>query len=74
VIAKLPRPGTAAVGPLIASAERAVKALAAGRGLTLEAASDQKGHSAWRDRVVIVAGALVLAAVAVVVRVLVRRR
>jgi hypothetical protein len=74
VIAKLPAPKTAAVGPLIASAEQAVKALAARRGITLEAASEKKGHSPWRDRVVIIAGALVLAAVAVVVRMVVRRR
>jgi hypothetical protein len=74
VIAKLPPPRTAAAGPLIAAAERAVKALAARRGITLEAASDNKGHSPWRDRLVIVAGVLVLAAVAVVVRMVVRRR
>ena len=74
VIAKLPPPKTAAAGPLIASAERAVKALAARRGITLEAASDNKGHGPWRDRLVIIAGVLVLAAIAVVVRMVVRRR
>jgi hypothetical protein len=73
VIAKLPKPKTAAAGPLIASAERAVKALAARRGITLEAASE-KGHGPWRDRLVIVAGVLVLAAIAVVARVVARRR
>ena len=74
VIAKLPPPKTAEAGPLIAAAEQAVKALAARRGITLEAASDQKGHSPWRDRLVIVAGVLVLVAVAIVVRMVVRRR
>jgi hypothetical protein len=74
VVAKLPKPKTAAAGPLIASAERAVNALAARRGITLEAASEKKGHSPWRDRLVIVAGVLVLAAIAVVVRMVIRRR
>jgi len=73
VIARLPRPKTAAVGPLIGYAEHAVKALAARRGITLAAASDQKGHGPWRDRLVIIAGVLVLAAIAVVVRMVVRR-
>jgi hypothetical protein len=73
VIAKLPRPKTAAVGPLIGSAERAVQALAARRGITLQAASEKKGHP-WRDRLVIVAGVLVLVAIAIVVRMVVRRR
>jgi hypothetical protein len=74
VIAKLPPPRTAVAAPLIARAERAVTALAARRGITLEAASKKKGHSPWRDRLVIVAGVLVLAAIAVVVRMVVRRR
>jgi hypothetical protein len=74
VIAKLPPPRTAAVGPLIAAAERAVQALAARRGITLAAASEGKGRSPWRDRLVIVAGVLVLAAIAVVVRMVVRAR
>jgi hypothetical protein len=73
VIAKLPPPKTAVAGPLIAAAERAVTALAARRGITLTAASEDKGRSPWRDRLVIVAGVLVLAAIAVVVRMVVRR-
>ena len=74
VIAKLPPPGTAAAGPLIAAAERAVQALAARRGIALTAASEDSGHSPWRDRLVIVAGVLVLAAVAILVRLVVRGR
>jgi hypothetical protein len=59
---------------LIASAERAVKALAARRGITLAAASDKNASSPWRDRLVIIAGVLVLAGIAVLVRMVVRRR
>src|SRR5439155_11839931 len=65
VIAKLPPPRTARVGPLIAAAERAVKALAARRGISLAAVSDKKGSGPWRDRLVIIAGVLVLAGIAV---------
>jgi len=50
-----------------------VRALAARRGLTLSSASSS-GHSAWRDRLEIVAGVLVLAALALVVRATVHRR
>ena len=74
VVAKLPAPKTAVTGPLIASAERAVKALAARRGISLAAASEKKGSGPWRDRLVIVAGVLVLAGIAVLVRTIVRRR
>ena len=74
VVAKLPAPKTAVTGPLIASAERAVKALAARRGISLAAASEKKGSGPWRDRLVIVAGVLVLAGIAVLVRTIVRKR
>jgi hypothetical protein len=71
-IAKLPAPSTAAIEPLLAAAARAVTALAERRGLSL-ASETSAGANAWRDRVEIVAGVLVLCAVALGVRVLVRR-
>src|SRR5205085_9624192 len=46
-VATLPVPNTAAIGPLIAAAERAVEALAARRGLTLST-SGTAGSSRWR--------------------------
>ena len=73
VIARLPPPKTRDADGLVLAAERAVRALAARRGLTLSSASGS-GHSAWRDRIEIVAGVLVLAALAVGVRAVVRRR
>jgi hypothetical protein len=72
-IARLPPPNTDEIGPLIAASERAVVTLAEGRGLTLSAgSSSQSSH--WRDRIVIIAGVLVLCALAVVVRLVLRRR
>lgn len=73
VIARLPPPKTADPDGLVLAAERAVRALAARRGLTLSSASDS-GSSAWRDRIEIVAGVLVLLALGVGVRAVVRRR
>jgi len=73
VIARLRPPKTADADGLVLAAERAVRALAARRGLTLSSASSS-GHSAWRDRLEIVAGVLVLAALALVVRATVHRR
>lgn len=73
VIARLRPPKTADADGLVLAAERAVRALAARRGLTLSSGSSP-GHSAWRDRLEIVAGVLVLAALALVVRATVRRR
>jgi hypothetical protein len=49
-----------------------VNVLAAQHGLTL-AASGDSGSSKWRDRLVIVAGVLVLLGVGVAVRTFVRR-
>jgi hypothetical protein len=72
-IAKLPPPHTVKIGPLIAAAERAVAVLAERRGLTLSAKSASQSHR-WRDRLVILAGVLVLCALAVVLRLVVRRR
>jgi hypothetical protein len=72
-IAALPAPQTAAIGPLIAAAERAVVVLAERRGLSLSAGSRSPSHR-WRDRLVILAGVLVLCALAVVVRLVVRKR
>jgi hypothetical protein len=72
-VAKLRAPGTAATGPLIAAADRAVRALAARRGLTLSAASSSSGSSPWRDRAEIIAGVLVLCAIGVVARLVLRR-
>jgi hypothetical protein len=73
VIARLRPPKTADADGLVLAAERAVRALAARRGLTLSSASSS-GDSAWRDRLEIVAGVLVLAALALVVRATVHRR
>ena len=72
-IAKLPSPATVKIGPLIAAAERAVVVLADRRGLTLSAKSASQSHR-WRDRLMILAGVLVLCALAVVVRLVLRRR
>jgi len=73
VVAALPKPNTAAIEPLLAATERAVTALAKRRGLTLSGA-EGSGSGPWRDRLKIVAGVLVLGAVALVVRTAVRRR
>jgi hypothetical protein len=73
VLARLPAPNTAMIAPLIAAAERAVVALAERRGLTLSAPAGSQS-SPWRDRLVIIAGVLVLCALAVVVRLVLRRR
>ena len=73
VLARLRPPGTNAIPQLIAAAQRAVRALAARRGLTLSAGSTS-GTSAWRDRAEIAAGVLVLCAIGVVVRLVLRRR
>jgi len=69
----LPAPRTAVIEPLLAAAERAVTALAGRRGLTLSAGSESHS-SRWRDRLEILAGVLVLCALAVAVRTVVRRR
>jgi len=74
VIARLPAPNTAAADGLVTAAGRAVRALAARRGLTLSSGSASGGHSPWQDRLEIIAGVLVAAAAGVGVRALVRRR
>jgi hypothetical protein len=72
-LAALPAPRTAVIEPLLAAAERAVSSLAERRGLKLSAGSESHS-SRWRDRLEILAGVLVLAALAVAVRTVVRRR
>jgi hypothetical protein len=72
-IARLPPPNTDEIGPLIAASERAVVTLAERRGLSLSAGSSS-GSSHWRDRFVIIAGVLVLCALAIIVRLVLRRR
>ena len=73
VIARLPPPKSNKAGELVTAAMRAVQALAARRGLTLTTESPS-AHSPWRDRLEIIAGVLVLTALAVGVRAFVRRR
>lgn len=73
VIAKLPPPNVTDGNGLIAAAVRAVRALAARRGLVLSA-QPTATSTATNDRIEIVVGALVLGALAVGVRMLVRRR
>ena len=61
VLAKLPPPGTTDGDALAASAEKAVRALAQQRGITLAAARPRQGTSSKnRDRVAIVAGVILL--------------
>jgi len=73
VIARLRPPQGADADTLVVAAERAVRALAARRGLTLSSGSGS-AHGPWRDRLEIVAGVLVLAALGLGVRSVVRRR
>ena len=74
-VAALPAPAGSSGDELAAAAERAVRALASRRGLALPAAAAAPGSSSrWRDRAVILAGALVLAALAFVLRLVLRRR
>jgi hypothetical protein len=73
VIARLPPPETNKADELVAAATRAVHALAARRGMTLTSES-ASAHNPWRDRLEIIAGVLVLTALAVGVRAFVRRR
>jgi hypothetical protein len=72
-IAKLPPPHTDAIAPLLAAAERAVVVLGERRGLTLSAKSASHSHR-WRDRLAILAGVLVLCALAILVRLVLRRQ
>jgi hypothetical protein len=72
-LAALPAPHTAVIEPLLAASERAVTTLAARRGLTLSAGTESHS-SRWRDRLEILAAVLVLGALAVAVRTVVRRR
>ena len=65
VLAKLPPPNTTDGDAMVDSAEAAVRALAARRGVTLgETATAENGSSPNRDRISIVAGVILLAAVA----------
>jgi hypothetical protein len=72
VLARLHPPRTSAIPLLIASAQRAVRALAARRGLTLSSRASTAA-SPWRDRAEIIAGVLVLCAIGIVVRLVLRR-
>src|SRR5262245_60939670 len=76
VLAKLPPPNSAEGDELVASAGKAVRALAQQRGITLPTAeaSADKGSSKNRDRVVLVAGVILLCGVAFAVRLLLGRR
>ena len=73
-IKALAPPGTADGDLLVAAAEHAVRVLAARHGVTLSAANASGGSSKTSDRVEILAGVLVLCALAVGARVLLRRR
>ena len=73
-IAKLPPPRTTNGDALVASAMHAVTVLARRHGLTLAVQKSTASSSATRDRIEIVAGVLVLSALAIGVRLLVRRR
>ena len=65
VLAKLAPPGTTDGDKMVASAETAVRALAQRRGISIEAtATAEQGSSTNRDRITIVAGVILLAAVA----------
>ncbi len=72
-IRALPAPGTANGDPLVAAAMHAVRVLAARHGLTLSAGGSGTS-SRTRDRIKIVAGVLVLCALAIGARLLLRRR
>jgi hypothetical protein len=73
-LAKVPVPGTTEGDPLATSAEAAVRALAAARGVSLGGGSAEASSTTNRDRVQIVAGVLVLAAIAFGVRSYLSRR
>jgi hypothetical protein len=73
-IKALPAPGTNKGDPLVAAAMHAVRVLARRHGLTLADVSSSGSSSRTRDRIEIVAGVLALCALAIGVRVLVRRR
>jgi hypothetical protein len=73
VLAKLAPPHVTSGDGLIEAAERAVRALAARRDLTLAAKPVSKS-TASQDRIEIIAGVLVLCALAIGVRMLIRRR
>lgn len=72
-VAALPPPGGASVGMLTAAAERAVTALASRHGLTLSAGGTSRS-SRWHDRLVILAGLLVLLVFGLSVRLFLRSR
>jgi hypothetical protein len=75
VLAKLPPPGSSDANALAASAEKAVRALAQQRGITLPAAqAEEKSTSKDRDRVVLVGGVILLSAIALGARLLLSRR
>ena len=73
-IKALPAPGTAKGDPLVAAAIRAIRVLAARHGVTLSAPSAGAESSRTGDRIKIAAGVLVLLALAIGARLLLRRR
>jgi hypothetical protein len=74
VIAKLPAPDTTNGDLLIGSAERAVQALAKRRGLTVSASGVSTKSTTSSDRWKIAVGVLVLAFLALLVRLFIRGR
>jgi hypothetical protein len=75
VLAKLTAPGSTDANVLAQSAETAVRALAQRRGITLPAAqAEQTGSSKNRDRVILVAGVILLCVAAFGARMLLARR
>jgi hypothetical protein len=72
-VAALPAPGTADGDLLVAAASHAVRVLAARHGLTLSAGTIS-GSSRTRDRLVILLAVVALSALALGVRLVVRRR
>jgi len=73
-IKALPAPGTAKGDPLVAAAVHAVRVLAVRHGVTLSAPSSGGNSSRTGDRIRIAAGVLVLCALAIGARLLLRRR
>jgi len=75
VLAKLPPPNSTDANVLAASAEKAIRALAQQRGITLPAAqAEEKSSSNNRDRVALVGGVILLSAIAFGARLFLSRR
>ena len=76
MLAKLPPPNSTDGNALAASAEKAVRALAQQRGITLPTAQaeDEQSSSKNRDRVVLAGGVILLCVLAFGARLLLGRR